>query len=50
MAFGAGVPALILDRKILPFLNIAETVKTVGEVSAMNAEIIWYQKLPRDED
>jgi hypothetical protein len=49
MTFKAGFSALIFDREIFPFLNIAEAVEAVGKVLAMHAEVIRNQKYPRDE-
>jgi hypothetical protein len=40
MALSAGVSSLILDRKVLPVLDTAEPVIAVGEVPAMNSEVI----------
>ena len=41
VTLNAGVSALILDGKVLPVLDTAEPVIAVGEVSAMNSEVIW---------
>jgi len=46
----ARFPTLVLDRKILPVLNIAEAIKVVSEAVAMDAEIIRNHKLPGDEN
>ena len=40
VTLNAGVFALILDGKVLPVLDTAEPVIAVGEVSAMNSEVI----------
>jgi hypothetical protein len=50
MAFEARIPALIFDRKVFPFLDIAQAVKAVGEISAMNSEVIRNKKDPCDKD
>jgi len=43
MTLNAGVSALILDGKIFPVLDTAEAVIAVGEVPAMNSEVIRNQ-------
>ena len=40
MTPSACVSALILDGKVLPVLDAAEAVIAVGEVPAMNSEVI----------
>lgn len=45
-----GVSALILDRKIFPVLDAAEAVIAVGEIPAMNSEVIRHQNPPTEED
>ncbi|MDH3578095.1 MAG: hypothetical protein OEO71_09810 [Gammaproteobacteria bacterium] len=40
VTLNAGVSALILDGKVLPVLDTAEPVIAVGEVPAMNSEVI----------
>jgi len=46
----AGVSALILDRNVLPVLDTAEAVIAVGEIPAMNSEVVRYQNPPTDGD
>jgi hypothetical protein len=41
-----GFVALILDRKILPFLDVAEPIVVVGKTVAMDTEIVRYHELP----
>jgi len=50
MTLSAGVSALILDGKILPVLEVAEAVIAVGEIPAMNAEVIRNQETPGEDD
>ena len=45
----AVLPALVLDREIFPFLDIAEAMEAVGKVLAMHAEVIRNQECPGDE-
>jgi lipoprotein signal peptidase len=46
----AGFPALVLNGKVFPFLNIAEAMITVGKVLAMDAKIVRHHERPRDEN
>jgi len=50
MTLSAGVSALILDGKVFPVLEAAQAVIAVGEISAMNAEVIRDQKSPGEDD
>jgi hypothetical protein len=50
VTLSTGLPALVLHRKVLPFLNIAQTMIAVGKATAMNTEIIWDHKLSGNED
>jgi hypothetical protein len=50
MTLSAGVSALILDGKILPVLEISETVIAVGEIPAMNSEIVRNHKTPATDN
>jgi hypothetical protein len=50
MTLSARVSALILDGKVLPVLDAAEPVIAVGEVPAVNPEIIRNQKAPTDDN
>jgi len=46
MAFGATLPALVLDRKIFPFVDIAQAIIVVGKGVTVNAEILRYHEVP----
>lgn len=50
VTLNAGVSALILDGKVLPVLDTAEPVIAVGEVPAVNSEVIRNQKAPTDDN
>jgi hypothetical protein len=50
MALSAGVSALVLDRKVFPVLDTAEAVIAVGEIPAMNSEVIRYKNPPAGGD
>jgi len=50
MTLNAGVSALILDGKVLPVLEAAEAVIAVGEIPAMNSEVIRNQETPGEDD
>jgi hypothetical protein len=50
MTLSAELSALILDGKGLPVIEIAEAVIAVGEVPAMNSEVIGNQKPPAEDD
>ena len=50
MTLNAGVSALILDGKIFPVLDTTEAVIAVGEVPAMNSEVIRNQKPPTEDN
>ena len=50
MALNAGVFALILDWKVFPVLDTAETVIAVGEIPAMNSEVIGNQEYSQNQD
>jgi hypothetical protein len=50
MAFDAGLSTLVLHGKVLPLLDVTQAMKTVGEIPAVNAEVIRNQKYPGDED
>jgi hypothetical protein len=50
MAHGAVVFALMLDGEILPVLDTAKAVIAVGEIPAMNSEIIGNQEPAADDD
>jgi len=50
MTLGAGVYAPVLDGKVLPFLDIAQAVKTVSKVPSVNSEVSGNHELPGDKD
>ncbi len=50
VALGAIFLALVLDRKILPFLDIPETVIVIGKAFAVYAEVLGNEEVPGDED
>jgi hypothetical protein len=45
MTFNTGFSSPVLNGKIFPFLNVAQTVIAVGKVPAVNTEVIGNQKL-----
>ena len=49
VAFNAGLSTLVLHGKFLPLLNVTQTMKTVGEIPAVNAEVIRNDEYPGDE-
>jgi len=44
VAFNAGLSALVLHGKFLPLLDVTQAMKTVGEIPAVNAEVIRNHK------
>jgi hypothetical protein len=49
MAFSTGIPALVLGGKFLPLLNVAQAVIVIGKGFAVNAEVVWHQKRPGNQ-
>jgi hypothetical protein len=45
MTFNAELSSPVLDGEIFPFLNVAQAVIAIGEVPAVNSEVIGNQKL-----
>ena len=45
-----GLIALILDRKIFPFLHVPEPMIVVGKTVTVDAEIVRNQELPGKQD
>jgi len=50
MTLSARVSALILDREVFPVLEVAEAVIAVGEIPAVNSEVIRNQEPPAEDD
>jgi len=50
MTLSAGVSALIFDGKVLPVLEVAEAVIAVGEIPAVNSEVIRNQEPPTGDN
>ena len=46
----ARVVAFIRDRELLPFLDVAQAMKVVGEAGAVHTEIIWNKKSSRNKN
>jgi hypothetical protein len=50
VAFDAGLSTLVLHGKVLPLLDVTQAIKTVGEIPAVNAEVIRNDKYPGDQE
>jgi hypothetical protein len=49
MTFLTVVPAFIFDLELFPLIDIAQTVKTVGETFTVNPEIIRNYEVPDEQ-
>ena len=45
-----GLIALILDRKIFPFLDVAEPMIVVRKTVTVNTEVVRNQELPGEQN
>jgi hypothetical protein len=50
VALGTGSVALVLDRKLLPLLDVAQPVKIIGKAFAVDTEVVRNKKKAGYED
>jgi hypothetical protein len=50
VTFDAGIAALVTDREFPPFLDVGLPMEVVGETVAVDAEVIGYDKRPRNKN
>ena len=50
VALGAAIPALVLDRKIFPLIDIAKAIEIVGKGVTVNAKILRDHEVPGDHN